>query len=452
MKTAIIIANERKSRIDSTIPTVLHKIIDKPMVEKVVDNFKGLEFENIVSVIDKDKDKIVECLKDKSHFIKIDEKIKMFQAVNKIEKLSEVDGYTFVTDSHVPLITKETYSMMMKMVEKYPMVILTGYADGYTGCDIITRNPAKSVRTIIKYEDASADERAIREVNMNVYAFNNKLLFKYLKQLSNKSEDIDVIDLLKAFKADGHTVMPLQLADAGEAKRITSRKDLVFANDWERVRVNNYWLENGVTIYDSASTTIGSDVIIGHDTIIYANNKIIGKTVIGKHNVLESDNKIMDSKIGDDNLIQHSIINKSEIKDKNTLGPWANIRESVTIGNGNRIGSNVELKKTHIQDHNAIAHTVYLGDTTMQNHNNIGWGVVTANYDGNKKSKTTIGSNSFIGSSSTIIAPVNIGSKAVVAAGSTITMDVEDEAMAIARGRQSNKTKRGKMYLEREEK
>ena len=121
------------------------------------------------------------------------------------------------------------------------------------------------------------------------------------------------------------------------------------------------------------------------------------------------------------------------------------------MGDGNRVGSSVELKKTQMKDHNSIAHNVYLGDTTIQSYNNIGWGVVTANYDGKKKNKTKIGSHSFIGSATTIIAPVTIGDKAVVAAGSTINEDVEDNALAIERNHQVNKPNRGKEYLEREE-
>ena len=451
MKNAIIIANKRKSTIDSEKPTILHEIIDKTMIEKILDNFEYLNFDTITSLVDYDHDKIKEILEKKSEYKLIDQNTNMLRAVYGIDKLRESDGYTIVTDANVPLITAETYDLMLDMVKEYPMIVLTSYAAGYSGCDIIVRNPEKALRSIIKYEDATADEKAIKEVNMNIYAFNNKLLFEYLDILAKDGSDFDIRDIIKVFKANGHRVMPLQIAEAREAERISSRRDLVFANDWERTRLNNYWQENGVTIYDSATTTIGSDVLIGHDTIIYPNNRIIGKTIIGKNNIIESDNKIKDTKIGDQNIIDRSIINKSEIGSENNIGPWANLREHVIMGDGNRVGSSVELKKTQMKDHNSIAHNVYLGDTTIQSYNNIGWGVVTANYDGKKKNKTKIGSHSFIGSATTIIAPVTIGDKAVVAAGSTINEDVEDNALAIERNHQVNKPNRGKEYLEREE-
>ncbi len=451
MKTAIIIANERKSKIESHRPTVLHRIIDKPMIEKIVDNFIDLNFDNIISVIDYDKEKIVDCLKDKSKYRMISESVADLKALSSLEDLKGIEGYTIVTHGNTPLITKETYSLLLETVKDFPMVVLTTYADRYNGYDIIVRNPARTLRSIIKYEDSTPDQKAIKEVNMNIYAFNNKLLFEYIEKLEAKNKDYDFKDLVELFKADGHRVMPIKIDDYYQAIRVSTRKDLVIANEWERDRINDYWLDNGVTILSSKTTRIGSDVKIGNDTVIYPNNYITGKTIIGNDNILESDNKITNSIIGDKNQIERSIINKSEIKDNNNIGPWANIRENVKIGSGNRVGSNVELKKTEIKDHNAIAHNVYLGDTVMQSHNNIGWGVVTANYDGLKKSQTTIGDNSFIGSSTTIIAPVNIGSKVVVAAGSVITEDVEDNALAIARGRQTNKPGLGKTYLEREE-
>lgn len=449
MKTAIIIANERKSEIVSSNPTVLHKIIDKPMIKKIVDNFNDLKFNNIISIIDDDMEKIIDCLEDKCKFEKVSGSVSDLKAISKLEYLKNNEGYTIVTQGNSPLITKETYELLLETVQDFPMVVMTAAVDVDKGYDIIIRNPSRMLRSILKYEDASIDQKAIKEVNMNIYAFDNKLLFKYIEHLEEKTSNYDFTDLVQEFKDGGHRVMPIMLDDFGEAIRIESRRDLVYANNWERERINNFWLDNGVTILNSDSTIIGSDVVIGNDTVIYPNNYIFGKTKIGKNNVLKQDNTINDSLIGSNNKIVHSMINKTEMQDNNTVGPWANIRENVKIGNTNRIGSYVELKKTEMKDHNAIAHNTYLGDTLMGSHNNIGWGVVTANYNGHTKSVTKIADNSFIGSSSTLIAPVNIGSKVLVAAGSTITDDVNDNDMAIARKRQRNIEERGKLYLER---
>lgn len=220
MKTAIIIANERKSKIESSNPTVLHRIIDKPMIEKVVDNFIDLDFKNIISVIDYDKDEIVGRLDDKCEYKQISESIADIKAIYTLDDLKDNDGYTVVTHGNTPVITKATYSLLLETVEVYPMVVLTAIADTYNGYDIIIRNPARTLRSIVRYEDASADQKAIKEVNMNIYAFNNKLLFKYLKQLEATKEDYDFDDLVHEFKADGHKVMPIKLDDHREAIRI----------------------------------------------------------------------------------------------------------------------------------------------------------------------------------------------------------------------------------------
>lgn len=449
MKKAIIIANEKKSQINSKLPTILHKIIDKPMVEKIVDNFIKLEFDDIVSVVDYEKTRVMKALGDKCDFLEVSETTLDFQAI--IPLIKDEAGYTIVTFGNVPLITKTTYSQMIKHVDTHPMVVLTSRQLEEKQQDIIIRNPNKNIRAIVKYENATADQLAINEVNMNVYAFNNKVLFTALKSLSERLDEFDATDLVLETKAMGYNVMPYLLADPLEATLIRTRKDLVVANDWERLRVNEYWLNHDVTILDSRSTIIGSDVRIGKDTIIHPNNTILKHTVIGDDNIIYSDNYISNATIGKHNRIERSKVKASTIGDNNTIGPWSNLREGNYVGDNNRIGSYVELKKTIINNNNALAHNVYLGDTTLEDSINVGWGVVTANYDGHNKHKTVIKSNAFIGSSSTIIAPVTIGEYVLVAAGSVIIKDIEAEAMAIARSEQKNKPYKGKQYIEGEE-
>lgn len=443
MKNVIIITNEDKRRIKSNHETVLHKIIDKTMIEKVVDNFIDMEFDAINTIIAKDHMSISDNISDKSEITVISKD--NHNVIKDIVK--DEEGITVLTFGNAPLITKETYETMMNLVKEHPMVILTADSDNEYAQDIVLRNPAKTVRSIIPYRDASIDQKSIREISMDIYAFNTKLLYKYLQDFDSS----DITSLVSLFKADKHSVYPHEIEDPTESIIIHSREDLVVANNWERSRVNRKHLENGVTILDLASTTIGTDVIINMDTTIYPNNTLIGKTVIGENNVLKPNNHIEDSIIGSDNEIEQSKLVDVEIGEKNHIGPWTNLRTGVKIGKANKIGTYVELKNTVIKDHNAISHNVYLGDTTVGSHCNIGWGVVTANYDGINKNSTTIKDNSFIGSNSTIIAPVNIGTKVVIAAGSVINKDVKDNDMAIARARQECRENKGKEYLERVE-
>lgn len=449
MKKVIIIANEKKKTHNSNQATVLHEIIDKPLIKKIEDNFNYLNFDEINVVVDEDTKCVESVLSEATNIKEIDKSYFVFKAVKDLVK--DEEGITVVTFGTTPLITRSTYTDLVDEASQYPMVVLTADQKLSLEQDIIIRNPADTVRAIIKRDAANADQLAIKEVNMNVYAFNNKLLYKYINELDSELDFYDATHLVKKFKGEHNVVSAHQVEDPMEAILIRSRHDLVNAIEWERQRINNHWLDHGVTITDCKTTLIGDDVEIGLDTIIHSNNVIVGKTIIGENNDLGISNHIIDSKIGNNNHIEQSKIEDSMLNDENHVGPWTNLRTGVKIGSGNRIGSSVELKKTVLEDHNALAHNVYLGNTTVGSHCNIGWGVVTANFNGVGKNSTTIGNHSFIGSSSTIIAPVNIGNTVLVAAGSTITKDIEDEAMGISREAQVNHEGKGKKYIERDE-
>ncbi len=446
MKKVIIIANEKKSEFNSELPTIFHEIVDKPMIKKIVDNFTNLGFDDITTIVEGEKDEINLVLDDSCKYIKTTRDIFDLKAL--LPLISDEEGVTVLTYGNIPLITTDTYASMIEEVKDNPMVVLT--ADRlHSKQDRILRNPAETIRSIIKYKDATVDQQSIKEVNMNIYAFNNKMLYTYLNELEAELEYYDVRDLLAKFKADGHIVLPHKVKDPSEALRIMTRKDLVDANYWEKYRINNYWLEHDVTIYDIDTVTIGSDVKIAMDTVIYKNNEIFGNTVIGKNNMIKSGNSITDSHIGNHNVIEQSKLFDTKIGDKNDIGPWTNLRTGVVVGDHNRIGAGVELKVTSLKDYNALSHNVYMGDTSIGSHCNIGWGVVTANYDGTKKNKTVIGDHCFVGSSSTIIAPVTMGNQVLVAAGSVITEDIASGDMGIGRVRQVNKEGTGKKYMER---
>lgn len=448
MKKVIIIANEKKSEFNSKLPTIFHEILDKPMIKKIVDNFVTLGIDDITTVVESEAETLVELLANTCKYTKVSDGTSDFKALSSL--IEDEEGITVLTYGNIPLITEETYAQLLEEVEQYPMVVLT--ADRLSSKqDRILRNPAETIRSIIKYEDASQDQKSIKEVNMNIYAFNNKLLYEVLTKLDETMEDYDATHVLAAFKEAGHTVYPHKVRDSSEALRIKTRKDLVDANYWEKYRINNYWLEHDVTIYDIDTVVIGSDVKLGVDTVIHRNTEIFGDTVIGKNNCIKMGTSITDCIIGDNNTIEQSKLFETTLGNNNDVGPWANLRTGVVAGNSNKIGTSVELKVTTMKNHNALSHNVYLGNTAMGSHCNIGWGVVTANYDGVNKNNTVIGDYCFVGSSSTIIAPVSMGDKVLIAAGSVINHDVAEGSLAIARSEQVNKEGKGKKYIERVE-
>ena len=206
-----------------------------------------------------------------------------------------------------------------------------------------------------------------------------------------------------------------------------------------RQRINKMHMVNGVSFVDPATTYIDAGVEIGSDTVIEAGVQLQGKTVIGSDCVIGAHSRIVDSVIEDHVVVEHSVIEKSLVKSHADVGPFAHLRPKAEIGEGVHIGNFVEVKNAEIGKNTKVGHLTYVGDATLGEEINVGCGVVFVNYDGKNKHRTTIGDHSFIGSNANIIAPVEIAKNTSVAAGSTITEDIPEYAMAIARARQVNK-------------
>jgi bifunctional UDP-N-acetylglucosamine pyrophosphorylase / glucosamine-1-phosphate N-acetyltransferase len=234
--------------------------------------------------------------------------------------------------------------------------------------------------------------------------------------------------------------------DVNEVMGINDRIDLAKATAWLQHRINTEWMRQGVTFIDPKSTYVEEDVIIGEDTILYPNVYLQKGTVIGKSNTILPQSFIVSSIIGNFNTIDSSRITDSRIDDHVKIGPFAHLRNGTVVESKNRIGNFVEFKNSHIGYDSRCAHLTYIGDADIGSKVNLGCGVVTVNYDGKNKFKTIIKDGAFIGSNVNLIAPITIGKDAVVAAGTTANMDVEEGEMAIGRARQENKANYGFKY------
>ena len=312
----------------------------------------------------------------------------------------------------------------------------------------IIRDNQGNVEKVVQASSATTLEATSREINLGVYVFDNELLFKYLPEIENDTdEELNISDLVSIMKQYGHKIQAYKLDNDWQLRGVNDRVQLAEANQYLRNEINYNHLGNGVTILDSDSTYIGPDVTIGEDTIIYPNVHIYGNTVIGKGVTLMPNTWIEDSIIGDDSTIDSSRITDSSVGSNTNVGPFAHIRNVSKIGDYVRVGNFVEFKNTTVGNHTSSAHLSYLGDSDIGDYVNIGCGVVTVNYDGRDKHRTVIGNNSFVGSHVALIAPLNIGEETVLAAGSTIVEDVESGDLVIARSRQEVKKKYGIKYL-----
>ena len=313
-----------------------------------------------------------------------------------------------------------------------------------------------------------------------VNAKNVNTLYDAIKALNEENADVIVIDGLypyieadtyakmfehKNVRLAGTTIIKLNIADVVNIKNISfeelkvdaqqteiikDRRDVYALNTYLRNAINNYHFDNGVNFIDLERTYIGPDVEIGRNATIYPDVFLEGNTKIGANAVITTGSYLNNAEIGENTTILASRITDSKVGAEVTCGPNSHLRMNCEIGDRVRIGNFVEFKNTKFGYKSRCAHLTYLGDTTVGEDVNIGCGVITANYDGAHKFHTEIGDHSFIGSNSNLIAPVKIGSNVLVAAGSTITNDVDDDDMAIARARQTVKEGRGYTYIHKE--
>lgn len=451
---AIILAAGQGTRMKSKLYKVLHPILGKPMLQYVLDALKQISVNRLVTVVGHGAEKVAETVGEQSKLVLQAEQLGTGHAVMQAEQLlKDEEGTTIVVCGDTPLITKETLENVFNYHESTnsKATILTTHINKPTGYGRIIRNDFGEVERIVEEKDATEEERKVTEINTGTYCFDNKLLFAALKQVTNDNAQNEyyLTDVIEILKAQGEKISAYVTEDADETIGINDRVALAEAEKIMRKRINEKHLLNGVTIMDPNSTYIGPDVEIEQDAVIYPGSVISGNSYIGADAIIGPHSEISDSSIGNETIVRQSAIESSKIGNKVQIGPYAHIRPNSSINDEARIGNFVEIKNSTIGMGSKVPHHSYIGDTTLGDHVNIGCGTITVNYNGKTKHRTEIGSHSFVGCNSNLIAPVKIADHAYVAAGSTITTDVPSDALAIARARQVNKENYAKRLLDR---
>jgi bifunctional UDP-N-acetylglucosamine pyrophosphorylase/glucosamine-1-phosphate N-acetyltransferase len=311
-------------------------------------------------------------------------------------------------------------------------------ADPY-GYGRIVRDAKGEIVRIVEERDASADERALGEINTGIYTLALDGLFESVRGLAadNAQGEYYLTDLVAQYRRQGRRVETMCVSDAEEIRGVNSRVDLAEVARIVRARKNRDLMMAGVSIEDPATAYIDQDVVIGADTVIGPGVRLEGKTVIGTGCRVHAGVRVTDGTIGDAvTVLDHSIIVSSTVDAGAQIGPFAHLRPGSHVGPEARVGNFVELKKTSLGRGSKASHLTYLGDATIGADVNIGAGTITCNYDGENKHPTVIEDGAFIGSDSQLVAPVRVGKGAYVAAGSSITKDVPADSLAIARAQQ----------------
>ena len=439
---ALILAAGQGTRIKSDLPKVLHKVCGKEMVNHVIDTLRRAKIEDVNVIIGKGAELVKAKTESRNVSYSVqEEQLGTGHAVKcAIDFLEGKTGTVAVFCGDAPLITEETIAKIFEehKANNNKATLLSSILDDATGYGRIIRD-GDEVLKIVEHKDCNEEELKVTEMNAGVYCFDIVSLLDALNKLSNNNSQGEyyLTDVIGILKEQGERVGAVT-AEFEETLGVNSRAQLAQVENILRKRINLRHMDNGVTLIDPSNTYIGDDVIIGRDTIIYPGNVIEGNTVIGEGVTLYPNSRINNSKIGNNVEIQSSVILDSTIGESTTVGPFAYVRPESAIGNHCRIGDFVEIKKSTIGDNTKVSHLTYVGDAEVGEGCNFGCGTVTVNYDGKNKNKTIIGNNSFIGCNTNLISPVTVEDNAYIAAGSTITNDVKEGELAVARAKQRN--------------
>jgi len=443
-KLAIVLAAGLGKRMKSRLPKVLHPVCGKPMVAHVLHAVREAGCERAVVVIGRGAPEVQAALGDAAEYALQPEPLGTGHAVMQAEPLlAGEDGVTLVVCGDTPLITARTIEAMFDLHRESgaAATILTAHVNDPAGYGRVVRDAAGTVERIVEDKDCGPEERAIREINAGAYCFDTRRLFAALKNLTadNAQGEYYLTDVIGILRREGGTVAAYRTPDPDEIEGVNDRAALAKAQRLMRRRILLGHLANGVTVMDPDHTYIDADVKIGEDTVIYPGTHLKSGTVIGRDCTIGPGCDLAGTAVGDGTTVRYTVAEGAVIGNACNVGPFAYLRPGTRIGDHVRVGDFVEIKNSVIGDHSKVPHLSYVGDAAVGSRVNIGCGVITANYDGHNKFRTEIGDGAFIGSNVNLVAPVKIGRDAYVVAGSTITHDVGEGDVAIARERQVNK-------------
>ena len=441
---AVILAAGKGTRMQSKLYKVLHKVCDRTMVELVLDSLNDLEMQEVITVVGHGAERVKEVLGNRTKFVLQAEQLGTAHAVKVAkDELKNKEGTTIVMYGDTPLIRSETINSMLDHHENTnaKATVLTAIADDPFAYGRIIRDVNGKLVKIVEEKDATEQEKKIKEINSGIYCFDNKLLFEMLEKVKNDNNQGEYYlpDVLALIREQKEIIETYLCDDFDETFGVNDRVALAYAENVMRNRINTKHMLAGVTLVDPTTTYIAPNAILGRDTTIYPNVTIKSNTIIGEDCQIKPNSYLENAQIGNGVKVLSSTISDSKIGDYTSVGPYSHIRNNCELGQHVRVGNFVELKNTTYGDGSKTAHLSYLGDTEVGSNTNIGCGTITVNYDGKNKYRTKIGSDAFIGCNSNLIAPLEIGDGAVVAAGTTVTENAPSDALVIARVKQENK-------------
>ena len=433
----IILAAGEGTRMKSGRNKVLHKLGGKPLIGHVVELAAGIS-DRVVCVVGHQAREVKKTASRHAEleFVHQEKQLGTGHAVQQAENyIAEHQGSVLILYGDTPLIKTSTLTGLMAGHRNSSggMTILTAEMDDPTGYGRIVRDSSGGIKAVVEEHDTDPETAAIKEVNSGIYCFNSQLLLEALRQLDNDNQQGEYyLPDTMHFISKKAPLIPLKAEDSREILGINDRADLAEAEGILQERIQQKHLASGVTLLDPARTYIESGVEIEQDVIIYPGSYLRGSTWIGSGAIIGPNCQLDNAEIASNVRIrQGSIILQSRVDSGSTIGPYAYLRPGTEIAESCRIGNFVELKKSRIGKGSKVPHLSYVGNAIIGKSCNIGAGVIFANYDGENKYQTVLEDKVFVGSNTTLVAPVKMGRRSSTGAGSVVTKDVEDNSLVL---------------------
>ena len=442
MLAVAVLAAGKGTRMKSALPKVLQPLAGATLVERVLASAANLQPDRRLLIVGHQADRVEEQLAAIGglEFVLQQPQNGTGHAVQQLlPVLQGFEGELLVLNGDVPLLRAETIESLVNGHRQSgaDVTLLTARLEDPTGYGRVFVDADGKVSAIVEHRDCSEEQRSNNLTNAGIYCFNWQALAEVLPKLSTDNDQGEL------YLTDTVAMLPLamhvEVADPDEVNGINNRKQLAQCEAVLQQRLRDQWMAEGVTFVDPGSCTLSEDCRFGRDVVIEPQTHLRGSCRIGDNCRLGPGSLLDNAELGSDVSVLHSVVREATVGNGVAIGPFAHLRPASDIADGCRIGNFVEVKKSQVGAGSKINHLSYIGDASLGENVNVGAGTITANYDGVRKHRTVIGEGSKTGANSVLVAPVTLGSKVTVGAGSTITKDVPDGALAIGRAKQLSK-------------
>lgn len=449
-RVAVILAAGKGTRMRSALPKVLHRAAGRPLLQWVVDAARAAGCQRILVVVGHGAERVREEIgaygdQDLGWVLQAEQR-GTGHALAQAEAEIPGEATVLVLSGDVPLLQPSTLDELAAAAEAgWGAMAVAELAEPGSLGRVLTENgkncESGAFRGIVEFKDATPEQRAVRLVNAGIYALPAPAIFEYLRNLNadNAQGELYLTDAVTNAAAGGHPVRLVHLLDPDEALGVNDRTELARVH---RLLIGRHLvalMKAGVTILEPERTVIEPGVRVGEDTVIHPGASLLGDTAVGRECTIHQGAWLRDTVVGDGTTVEpYSVLESAEVGDACRVGPFARLRPASRLLRGSRVGNFVEVKNSVLGEGAKAGHLSYLGDATVGEGANIGAGVITCNYDGVGKHPTEIGPGAFLGSDTLLVAPVKVGAGASTAAGSIITRNVPDGALAVSRVRQKN--------------